>query len=141
MKNEKPKEKKYDRTCIFVGRRLGKGNKTYQVFLLLPEKTEMYFRGIKRVYLGFTYRCTKNAIPIKPEMVHGAERVDNPEWEARDALVDEHNALRRSEAKYRKQSNPRVQALIASLKPLVKDLAFYETRNLIEYLVTKSKGK
>ncbi len=129
----------YDRKCIYTGRRLS-GKKVFQRFELLPEKKEVYYSGIRGVVIGYTYPCSEKSMPTRPQSTED-ERVDNPEWDAGDALVDAHHAEKRSQARMNAKSKPALRAALDSIRPLVSGLSYYDARNLIEFLVVESKKK
>ena len=135
-KKETPKAE-YKCKCIYAGRRIGGDGKTYQLFLLLPEKREMYFRGVKRVWLGYTYKCGDTSISTKPERTDD-EHVKNPEWESADTLVDIKTAEKRAETKLKKNTKPAMREAIEALRPLMKNLSYFNRRSLIEYLATEA---
>ncbi len=131
--------KKYLCKAVYTGRRLSNG-KVWQRFELLPEKTEMFFKGVKQVYLGYTYKCNKNSISGKPERTDDSP-VHDAKWDAEDALVDAYNASRRAESKIRASTSPALKGAIQALKPLVRNISFFESRNLIDFLVQEAKRK
>ena len=122
----------YDRKAVYVGRRIS-GNKVYQMFELLPKNEPMVFTGIRGVILGYTYKCTEKTISTRPERTED-ELIYNPDWEAKDALVDAHNEKRRSDAKMRRLSKPHLKTAIDSIQPLLKGLHFHDFQPLIGYL-------
>jgi len=121
----------YDQKAVYIGRRFS-GSKVLQAFLRNNEV--VYFSGIKRVWIGHTYACGKDSISTKPERLN-IERIDNPEWEALDTLVDSKNAEKRAEKKISAMSKPHLKAAKDALYPLFKDLGFIEMRTLANYLV------
>ncbi len=135
MKKAIPKTE-YKERAVYTGRRLGQDGKVRQRFELLPSKQEMFFTGIKRVYIGYTYKCHSDSISVKPEMTTDP-LVNNPEWDAKDALVDKYNEEKRAEAKIRNASKPALKAVIEALYPLTKNLSFSDRRKLIELLIEK----
>jgi hypothetical protein len=130
---------KYDRQCVFVGRRVASGGKTSYKFELLPKREPMYFGKIKGVYIGHTYECTENSISGKPNRVE-RERESNPEWEAQDALVDAANEEKRAQRKWAESSKPTVKKAIEALKPLMRGLTIFERELLIKHLCEKTRG-
>lgn len=142
-KKEAPKAPKaptpvvYDRKAIYIGRRLGNNGKTYQAFLLLPEKKEMLFTGIKRVWLGYTYKCTANSISVKPERTDD-EHQSNDTWVAQDALVDEARARERAEEKIKAKSGETMRQAKELFKRLASNMPNYERRALATWLVEQS---
>lgn len=134
-----PKPKVYTRKAVYTGRRMS-GGKVWQRFELLPEKTEMFFRGVKRVYIGATYKCNRTSIAGKPERIDD-EMIFNAEWDAADALVDAHNAEKRAEAKYRAKASPALKNAVEALRPLVRGIGFFDAKALTDYLVTEAKKK
>jgi hypothetical protein len=135
----KPTPIKRDRQAIYVGRRWGTKGTTLQKFLLLPERKEMYFKGVKGVHMGYTYECSEDSISAKPKMIVDAPRVDDPEWEAEDALVDAANAQKRADAKIRANASPTMKKAIESIKPLLRGRNSYERELLVRYLIEKSR--
>ena len=123
---------KYLRKAVYTGRRLS-GSKVFHRFELLPSATVLYFAGVNRVRIGHTYKCAAGSISSKPEMTDDA-RVDNPQWEAADALVDVRNAQRRAATKIQKLTKPALRAALDALRPLCEDMGFYERRELIGFL-------
>lgn len=141
MKSDKPVESKYNRTCVYAGRKLSYDeNKVFQRFIK-EDGEEMIFQGVKGVWIGYTYRCSDNRIAAKPERVHEIERIDNAEWEATDALVDARNAKRRAESKLSASSKPTIKAAIAALRPLMKGRSYFDRRALIEWLCVEASKK
>lgn len=138
-----PVKSKYDRQCVYIGRRLYSGNKTQWVFELLPSRERMAFGYIKGVYIGHTYECTEKSISGKPARVD-REREDNAEWESQDALVDIHNEKKRAEKKFASGQKPALKSAVESLHPLVRGLGYFQRQVLVEYLIqqaTKVKKK
>lgn len=131
------KQKKFRDTATYTGRRLLANGKVYQRFEG-SDGRERYFRGIRGVSIGFTYRCAKAKMPIRPEMTDD-ERINNPEWEAADALVDERNAKRRADAKVQSMSKPALKAAMEALKPLIKGMSYYERAALVNHLIMTMK--
>lgn len=140
-KEEKKEPPKHDQTCVYTGRRLTWDNKVWQRFET-PDGKERFFTGIKRVWIGHTYRCSESSILIKPERVD-VPWVDNPAWSAEDALVDAHNAKKREEKKLRDRATPALKNAIAALAPLCKGLSQYKREALISHLAYEAakKGK
>lgn len=136
MSTKQP-ENKYPFTCIYAGRRLRYDGKVYQLFLR-DGKEEMGFSGVKGVWIGYTYRCGEDKIATKPERTD-AERVDNPEWDAKDALVDAHRAEKRAKAKLADATRPALKNAITALVPLVRNIPGFQARHLVEYLVDEAK--
>jgi hypothetical protein len=136
----KPETKKseYNLSCIYAGRRLFGDGKVRQLFLCGDK--EWYFKGVKGVWVGFTYKCGEGRIASKPERMD-AELINNPEWEAADKLVDAHNAKKRGEAKLKAKVSPAIKNAIHALVPLVRRLGYYETRTLVEFLANEAKKK
>lgn len=132
--------KKYNRQAVYIGRCWLKGGKVGQSFLLLPERREMTFAGIKGLYIGYTYACMASKMPIRPEMVE-RQREDNPKWEAQDALIDAHRAKERANAKYRGEANPSLRAAGEALRPLVEGIPLHEVRELVNFLVLEAMMK
>ncbi len=136
-KEEKPK---YDRVAVYTGRRLMKSGEVYQRFELLPNRDELFFAGVKRVFIGEAYECNADRMPVRPvQAKHPNE--DKPEWEAADALVDAHRAVKRAEAKAAVMSNPNLKRATEALSPLFKGLDYFNRKALVEFLATKVKGK
>ena len=141
MKKEKPETDKYKHTCVYAGRRLSQdGKRVYQRFID-SKGNEMLFKGVSGVWIGYTYKCSETQIARKPERVRDVERIDNPEWDAADALVDSHNARKRADAKIAKSTRPAMKAAIEAIRPLVRGLHHFERKALIEYLAVKSQEK
>lgn len=139
MSKEKSTPTKYDRKAIYIGRRLdGKGH--LQVFLLLPEKKEIHFKGIKRVWIGHTYKCSATKMSTRPERLPD-DRVDDPAWEAQDALVDAENAKKRAEEKVSKMSKPQMRAAIEALRPLLEGVGYFGQSALVRHLVDQAGTK
>jgi hypothetical protein len=123
----------YNTKAVYTGRRFGRDGKVRHRF----EKAngeELNFRGIKGVCLGYTYKCSASTIAERPERTDD-DRIDNPEWEAADAMVGAYNAQKRAEAKMRKEAKPALRAAVLALKPLLKGKDYFGRRALIEYLV------
>lgn len=130
---------KYNRKAVYTGRRLENDGKVYQRFELLPDHSEIFFRRVRSVWIGHTYKCADSKISLRPERTDD-DRIDNPEWEGFDAIVDAHNAKRRAEAKLRAKLTPSLKAAIVALKPLMRGKAHFERRAIIEYLADKSRN-
>lgn len=127
--------------AIYAGRRGDfRDGKVRQVFLRSDTKEEMFFTGIKRVAIGYTYECEAKSIKVAPKRTDD-ERIDNPEWDAADALVDAKNAEKRAAAKCSKESSPALQAAIDALVPLLKNTNFFDQRLLVEYLASEAGKK
>lgn len=133
-------EQKYPELCVYAGRRLDKNNKLHQCFIF-PGNEVAWFKGIKGVHLGYTYRCTKEKLSVKPPRVYDVSRVDNPEWEAADALVDAHNAKKRAAAKIAATTSPAIKNAIQALIPVCRNLGYYDRQQLIEFLTDKATVK
>src|SRR5688572_19271042 len=115
MSKSKEKEKsRYDRQCVFIGRRLGKNDKVHYGFELLPKREKMWFGKISRVYIGHTYECAATGISRRPKRVDRPVE-NNPEWEAEDALVDQANAEKRADAQIAKLARPQIRAAIEAI--------------------------
>lgn len=140
MSKQEKKTEANTREAIYVGRRLLQNGATAHCFLLLPEKREMLFRGIKGIFIGYTYKCGSSTMPVRPDRTE-AERIDNPEWEAADALVDARNARKRAEAKIRKSTRPALRNAIAALRPLLRGMSYFDRKELITYLAEQTKRK
>lgn len=136
---KKKDEKRYDRRAVYTGRRLG-GGKIFHEFELLPERKKMYFQGIRRVFIGYAYKCTAGRMPEKPEIDYEIKREDNPKWDADDALVDATNAAKRAEKKYREAASPALKKALEALIPLVKGKNVFEREALLKYLLDKTRG-
>ncbi len=122
--------------AVYTGRRLI-GSKIFQRFEH-SNGTERYFRGIRRVWVGYSYYCNEDSIASKPERTND-ERIDNAEWEIADELVSQYLKQRKSEQALEKQCKPHIRKLLQLLKPLVEDLNYYQTKALIEHLVCELK--
>lgn len=127
------------RKAIYIGRRLGRGDKTLHAFLLLPDKKEIFFPRTRGVIIGHTYKCWATKMSRRPERTDD-ERIDNPVWDAADALVDAHNAKKRAETKARKNSSPALKAAVAALKPLVEKTNYIEQESLVRHLLRLARG-
>jgi hypothetical protein len=103
-----------------------------------PDGEERFFTGIRRVWIGYTYRCAKDGISRRPERVDDIDRIDNPTWEAADTLVDQRNAKNRADEKYQRSSSPTIRSAVKALEPLCKGLHYFEIRALIEILTEKA---
>ncbi len=128
---------KYNYKAVYCGRKLCGDGKVYQRFLRTDNNKEMHFQGVKRVWIGYTYKCGAGSISTKPERTLD-ERFDNAEWEATDTLVDVHNSNRRAEKKLQEKVAPTLKAAIEALKPLFKDKGYFERKAIIEWLAEKS---
>lgn len=137
-----PPKPEYNEKAVYTGRRLQSNGEVWHRFEK-PNGEEMYFGKTQRVYIGHTYACGKSNIARRPERDYGIERVDNPEWDAADALVDAHRARRRAEAKAKATSSPALKNASAALAPLFKGLDYFQRRYLIEYLANSldDRGK
>lgn len=139
------KKTKFKYQAVYVGRRLN-GSTTVQCFELLPDHKPMLFRGIRGVFLGYTYRCTETSMPIRPEMVD-APIIHNPDWEVQDALVDQYREKRRAEKRFESASKPHLRAAVKAIQALFQNTnatvfdSFYSRKKLIEYLVEVSSKK
>ena len=126
--------------CIYTGRRLTKDGKVYHRFESLPEREDIYYRNIRGVHIGYTYECGKNQMSTRPKRCDD-ERIDNPEWESNDALVDTRNMMRRADAKIKRASRPALKKAIEALQPLLKGLNIFDQANLIKYLCNEARGE
>lgn len=133
------KKQTYKMRAIYTGRRIT-GSGTAQRFELLPAHKEIFFRGIKGVYIGYTYKCSSKHMATKPERTDD-ERIDDATWDAADALVDAENSRKRQEQKIKSLSKPALRAAIDAISPLVKNLAYHDCKNLLEYLLEKIMEK
>lgn len=140
-KKEAPKEDLSSLTAVYTGRKLGNDGKTIFQRFIVTDGKERLFRGVKNVIPGYTYRIGKDYIATSPERVPDAAFVDNPEWEAADALVDAANAKRRAEAKIRAKAKPGVKKAIEALRPLLRGISYYDRLALVEYLATEAAKK
>ncbi len=129
---------KHTLTCVYTGRRTTDSGKVWQRFEM-PDGKEMFFKGVRRVYIGHTYKCSAGSISSRPECVYDIKRVIKPEWAAADAVVNAKNAARRSEAKMALKSKKELHDAVEALAPLFKGLSFFDRRALVELLVTKCK--
>lgn len=116
--------------AVYIGRRLF-GEKARQVFLM--EKRELIFSGIRGVFIGFTYKCGKNTIKVRPESVDKPQII-NLEWEAKDALVTAFNKKKRLEREFAKKQKKPIKLAIAALAPLFEGLDYSQSDTLIRYL-------
>jgi len=66
--------------------------------------------------------------------------VDNPKWEAEDALVDIKRAKDRADAKFKKNESPTLKLAIQALNRVCDGMSFFDRRALIEYLVMEKVG-
>jgi hypothetical protein len=142
-KKLEPAKPKYPFKAVYTGRRVASDGKVYQRFEKIPGGNEMYFKGIKGVWLGHIYACGDGTISMRPERIRDEDPIDDPEWEAADTLVDAHNAKKRAEATVRKASKPALKAAIAALKPLCEKLDYFQRKTLITHLAMQlaPKGK
>lgn len=137
-KNKEAQKKEYNARAVYTGRRLG-GGKVWQRFELLPDRREMYFSGVKGLYIGYAYECTDKTIPARPKCDHEIKREDNPEWDAADAVVDARNAERRAQAKMKEESRPALKKAVEALKPLMRGLSVFDREALIKYLADQAR--
>ncbi len=140
---------KYTRRAVYIGRRFwytkgGKGRVVY-VFQFLPSRKELGFGRIRRVHIGNTYKCGTDTMPRHPERDFERPREDNPEWDARDALVEAENVKRlaqaKAEAKVAALSKPALKIAIEALRPLVRGLDYLQCKNLVVYMIEKARNK
>lgn len=133
---------KYPLKVVYTGRRLIE-NKIYHRFEK-PNGEAMHFRGVKRVWIGYTYKCGENNISSKPERTED-ERIDNPEWDVADELVDAELKRKKAEKILEGKQSPALKNAIAALAPLCRNISYFQRRTLIEYLCEQSmkfkKGK
>jgi hypothetical protein len=134
MKNA---EIKYNRKAIYTGRRLGAKGFSHR-FELLPSRKEMFFKGVTGVHIGFTYECAASHIRKRPARIIEAERIDNPDWEAQDALVKERAQETSAFKKLSALSRPNLQAAIEALLPLIKNVGHYDITKLVNFLVNQA---
>lgn len=140
MSKTKTNATKYTRRAVYTGRRLTtKG--VYQRFELLPERTEMWFRGIKGVHLGWTYECSASAIATRPKFVESADHKSLAEWEVADALVDARNQEKRQEAKLRALSTPAINRAVEAIEPLIAHAGILNESALVRLLVRRAYEK
>jgi hypothetical protein len=126
------KQTVYSHKAVYIGRRLS-GTKVLQAFLLLPDKKEIFFAGVRGVYMGYTYLCTDKNIAKRPERAED-EQLNDPQWEAEDALVDAYNEEKRGAQKMSKLSKPAVNHALEALMPLLKGLHYFDYHKLIEHI-------
>jgi hypothetical protein len=127
---------RYNETCVYTGRREGK--KCILHRFEKPDGEEMYFSGIRGVHIGMTYRCGKTNIASRPELVMEVERIDNPEWDAADALIDAKRAEKRAEKKLAASTKPALKTAVSALQPLVRGMSYFDRKSLVEYLVEEA---
>lgn len=128
----------YNEKAVYTGRRLA-GDKVYQRFEVAGK--EIFFRGIKSIFIGYTYKCGIESMQTRPEIVADVDAIHNPEWEAQDALVDTKNAKRRALQRFKKDSFPYMKAALSALMPLCKGLDYFEREQLILRLVEATREK
>lgn len=133
------KETKYARHLVYTGRRKYENGKTLQRFEILPKREEVFFSGVKGVYLGYTYGASIKQLARRPERLDEYEREDNPAWDAADALVDVANAKKRADSVLSRLEKPALKAAIDALTPLVASLDYYDTKELVTYIASKIK--
>lgn len=121
----------YNKKAVYIGRRLSK-EKVLQAFLI--DGKEIYFSGIKRVILGYTYKCSQKFISTKPERTND-ERIENSKWEAEDELVNAHRREKRIQKDLEKKSKPLVKNAVNALIPLTKGMGYVDMRILVNHLV------
>lgn len=136
----KDKNLKYDRKAVYTGRRLFRSGSVVYRFELLPEKTEMFFSGIRGLIIGYTYACSASQMPTRPVRLED-EAIENPEWEVADALVDAEKRMKREEAKLRAKASPSVKKACEALRPLMIGKDYFSRKLLIEYLADKARAK
>lgn len=122
---------------VYTGRRLVDGKKVWQRFE--DEKGhERFFAGIRRVYIGHAYEAAAKSMSARPKQLDDP-RVDNPTWEALDALVDDHREKQRAAKRWDKASRPIVKAAVKALVPLVRGISFFEVESLVRHLALKAR--
>lgn len=124
--------KKHKYKAVYAGRRLI-GSKVRQLFIRTDNKEEMYFTGIRLVYIGNTYECGASSISTRPIRVD-VECIDNPEWDAAEMLVRAELKRRNDDYKLSKLSSKSIKIAKDALRPLCKGLGYNERRILIEML-------
>lgn len=131
---------KLTRKAIYIGRRLGRGDKTFHVFLLLPKKKEMWYGKIQRVWIGHTYGCWPSQMSRRPPRLDD-ERIDNPEWDAADALVTAHLSKKRADVKAKRNVSPAIKKAVEAIKPLIEKTSWIEQEALVKHLVNLARDK
>lgn len=140
------KKIEYKEKAIYTGRRMNfLTNKVSQRFELLPDHTEMYFSGVKGVYVGYTYKCSKGSISAKPELTDDP-RISNPTWQAEEAVVvqklSEARERAKAENKIKNISKSEINSAVEAIVPLIKDLELPSDRSaLIRHLIKIADGK
>lgn len=136
MSNPKPKKIDDSHRALYMGRRFN-GKTPMHCFRLNGE--DVFFAKTRGVIIGYTYKCGKDTMLKKPERDWDIERVDNPEWEAADAIVTamvkEKREQKKAEAKMKAVSKPALKAAALALLPLCKKLNYSERQKLVRYLV------
>ena len=134
----KPKTE-YKEKAVYTGRRRFQNGKVVHRFQK-SNGEEMFFGGIKGVWIGFTYKCGGDSISRKPERTDD-ERIDNPEWDAADALIDAQNRVKRMEKRLAANTKPALKEAIDALIPLVRGLRNFDRDVLVKYLVDQAMKK
>lgn len=130
------KKTKFKGKAVYTGRRLD-GSKVLQRFEERPSGKERWFQGIKGVWIGYTYECGAKQMSRRPARKDDPA-INNPAWDAADALVTAHRAEQKAEAKYRGTVSPALKTAVAALKPICKGLDIFEATKLIKYLVDQA---
>lgn len=136
----KPESKsKPEVVYIYTGRRFGANRKdVYQRFETADGQSS-FFKGISRVWIGYSYEGKKASISKSPSRVLDAERVDNPSWELEDAVVEQALRRRRAETKVSREQKPIINAAIRAIMPLfAAESDIFHLNAVIKYLVSEA---
>lgn len=130
---------KFRLRVVYTGRRLN-GDRGFIQRFETPDGKERFFSGIHGVFIGHTYEAGATGMAVWPKRLD-VERIDNPEWEAADALVEAKRRERSAEARVRKALTPALKTAIAALTPLMKDKGYFEREAIIKYLAEQTKAR
>lgn len=126
---------KYRKTAFYTGRRVV-GQKVLQRFEF-PDGREMFFKGVRQVWIGAAYRCGAKNISTRPERVYDVDPIHNPKWEAADAVAASFLSQKRAEKKLANNQTPMLDAAVEALLPLCREVSYFERKYLIEELLDR----
>lgn len=121
--------------CVYAGRRLNHvTHSKVEIFhCFIQNGKEMFFKNVLGVFMGCSYECSQDTISRRPKLL-ADDRVDNPDWEAKDALAAAWLKSRRAKNKIKNLQKPYIKAAMQALIPLLKNLDSQEVSSLVSHL-------
>lgn len=123
---------------VYIGRRTSKKGAVWA--FQTSDGGERYFGRISGVWIGHTYEATAKGISRRPKQTD-AKRIDNPKWEAEDAIVDAVNLEKRAAKKFADASSPHIKAAVTALLPLTRGLNMFDVDKLVRALVISARNR